>query len=577
MCSANLLSRALTTFKRRATVLALATAAFVAIGCAGKVLKLVVGGNAHDLRKRPANAAPNSPNRPGLLILALDGIDRALLYDMVRKGELPALEALLGGSDRGEFPHAYFASTLLATLPSTTMAAWVTAFTGVGPAQHGVAGNEFFIREERRFAAPAPATFDDDDPVIAIFTDQYLNKLCRAPSVYERMRQEDPDILVWVAMHHFYAGADRLLVTKPTVVVEAFEAFFQEAMAKLATQKQSWATYEELDQQVMDVVVGALDAEILPDVLTVYVSGTDLYAHVAAEGPDAARRAYLREVVDPQLSRLAAKLRARGALDGRYVVVTSDHGHTEVVHDESHALTTKDEHTPVALLRKAGFRVRPFKLKVAKDDDFQAVLAYQGAMAYVYVADRTDCAQAKQICDWSRPPRYVDDVLAAADAFYENNENGLLVPELKGALDMVLTRRPRPYADEDLPFEVYVGRGAVVPVETYLAEHPHPNYVDAPSRLRELAVGPHGERAGDVLLLAHYGDRDAPEGRYYFAQPYHSWHGSPSRKDSEIPLIVARAGDSTDAIRRIVEHALGEDPHQQKVTDLLLSLRRQPR
>jgi hypothetical protein len=142
---------------------------------------------------------------------------------------------------------------------------------------------------------------------------------------------------------------------------------------------------------------------------------------------------------------------------------------------------------------------------------------------------------------------------------------------------MVLTRRPRPYADEDLPFEVYVGRGAVVPVETYLAEHPHPNYVDAPSRLRELAVGPHGERAGDVLLLAHYGDRDAPEGRYYFAQPYHSWHGSPSRKDSEIPLIVARASDSTDAIRSIVEHALGEDPHQQKVTDLLLSLRRQPR
>jgi predicted AlkP superfamily pyrophosphatase or phosphodiesterase len=578
---ADLLSRAAATSKRMSKrqriVLALAAAAFATIGCAGKVWKLVVGGNAHELRKRLANVAPNSPNHPGLLILALDGVDRALLYDMVRKGDLPALGALLGGGERGEFPHAYFNSTLLSTLPSTTMAAWVTAFTGVGPAEHGVAGNEFFIREERRFAAPAPATFNDDTPVVAVFTDQYLNKLCRVPSVYERMRQEDPNVLVWVAMHQFYAGADRLLVTKPTVVVEAFEAYFQEAMTKLATQKQSWATYEELDEQVMDVVIGALDAETLPDVLTVYVSGTDLYAHVAAEGPDIARRAYLREVVDPQLDRLAMKLRARGALDGRYVVVTSDHGHTEVVHDESHALTTKEEHSPVAVLRKAGFRVRPFKLEVARDDDFQAVLAYQGAMAYVYVADRAACREQKQVCDWSRPPRYREDVLPVADAFYENNKDGSLVPELKGALDMVLTRPPRPYAEEDLPFAVYVGGGAVVPVETYLAEHPHPNYVDAPSRLRELAVGPHGERAGDVLLLAHYGDRDTPDGRYYFADPYHSWHGSPSRKDSEIPLIVARAGGSTDAIRSIVEHALGEHPHQQKVSDLLLSLRRLPR
>jgi len=163
---ADLLSRAAATSKRMSKrqriVLALAAAAFATIGCAGKVWKLVVGGNAHELRKRLANVAPNSPNHPGLLILALDGVDRALLYDMVRKGDLPALGALLGGGERGEFPHAYFNSTLLSTLPSTTMAAWVTAFTGVGPAEHGVAGNEFFIREERRFAAPAPATFNDD-------------------------------------------------------------------------------------------------------------------------------------------------------------------------------------------------------------------------------------------------------------------------------------------------------------------------------------------------------------------------------------------------------------------------------
>ncbi|MDP9001664.1 MAG: alkaline phosphatase family protein [Myxococcota bacterium] len=565
-----------TTRPRARSIFALA-AALATVGCAGKGVKLVMGGDSHELRKRPQGSEPNSPGHPAILVLAFDGVDRALLYETLHRGDMPGLAGLLGGVQGSEFPHAYFDPALLSTLPSTTMAAWVTAFTGVGPAHHGVTGNEFFIREERRLAAPAPATFNDHDPVISIYTDQYLNRLCVAPSVYERMRLEDPNVLVWVAMQQFYAGADRLLLTKPTVVVEAFQSFVEEAVTKLATQKETRAVYQKLDEQIMDVVVGALDAGPIPDVLTVYLSGTDLYAHVAAEGPDAARRRYLREVVDPQMQRLAEKLRARRALDGRYVVVTSDHGHTEVLHDEVHALTTKDEHTPPALLRKAGFRLRPFKLDVAKDDDFQAVLTYQGAMAYIYVADRSTCTNAKTICDWVRPPRYEEDVLPVADAFYRNNEDGSLVPELKGTLDMILTRRPRPFAEEALPFQVYVGGGNVVPIEKYLAENPHPTYVDVPSRLRELGVGPHGERAGDVILLAHDGDRDAPAQRYYFAEPYHSWHGSPSRKDSEIPLIVARAGDSTEAIRRVVDRALGEHPHQQKITDLLLSLRRLPR
>ena len=555
----------------------LVAATFALTGCGAKELKLLAEGPTHVLRTRPAGTPPNSPGHAPILVLAFDGVGRGILYDSLRQGEMPRLANLLGGKEGAGFPHAYFDDTLVATLPSTTMAAWVTAFTGVGPAHHGVTGNEFFIREERRFAAPAPATFSDKEPVLAIYTDQYINKLCLVPGVYERMRQEDPDVLVWVAMQHYYAGADRLLAARPTVVAQATEAYVEEALTKLASQKESRVVYQKLDEEMLSVLVGALDAGPLPDVLTVYFSGTDLYAHVAEEGPDAARRTYLREVVDPQIGRLAEKMRARGALDGRYVVVTADHGHTEVVHDAAHALSTKDQGTPPALLRKAGFRVRPFKLHVSpKEDDFQAVLAYQGAMAYVYVADRSTCANEKQVCDWSRPPRYAEDVLAAAAAFHENNEDGYLVPEMRGTLDMVLTRRPQPYAENDLPFEVYVGEGKTVPVEKYLADHPHPTYVDVAARLRDLGEGPHGERAGDIILLAHNGDRDVPAERYYFAEPYHSWHGSPSRQDSELPLIVSQPASSTEVLGGLVRRALGDHPHQQRVTDLLLELRRQP-
>lgn len=110
-------------------------------------------------------------------------------------------------------------------------------------------------------------------------------------------------------------------------------------------------------------------------------------------------------------------------------------------------------------------------------------------------------------------------------------------------------------------------------VGAYLKEHPHPTYVSMNERLRDLGVGMHGERAGDILLLAHNGDRDDPMHRFYFAAPYRSWHGGPSKLDSDIPLVVASRRHSSDAIAAWVKGALGERPFQQKVTDVLLGLR----
>jgi hypothetical protein len=463
---------------------------------------------------------------------------------------------------------------MLSTLPSSTMVAWATALTGVPPARHGIAGNEFFVRETLQFAAPVPVSIEDSTPVLACYTDDYADKLRLAPSVWERMRDDDPDVLVWVAMQHFHPGADRLLLTDRNVIAKAFEAFVEEQVAEKVADTHSRKVYEDLDDEVVDVVTDRLRTGPVPDVLSVYLSGPDSYAHVADEGPDPARRTYLREVIDPLVARLATRLEERDALADRWVVVTSDHGHSEVLRDDRHALSMAGDHEPPALLAKAGFRVRPFKLDVPRDADFQAVLAYEGAMAYVYVADRSRCATPGQPCDWMQPPRYREDVLAAADAFWTNNRDGRLVPELRGTLDMVLVRRPRPVAEDDLPFEVYVGGGRSVPVAAYLRAHPHPTYVDLDARLRDLAVGPHGERAGDVLLIAHNGDRKRPEDRYYFASLYRSWHGSPARKDSEIPLIVAHPSLASATVAEVVRGTIGERPRDQKLTDLLLALHR---
>jgi len=164
-------------------------------------------------------------------------------------------------------------------------------------------------------------------------------------------------------------------------------------------------------------------------------------------------------------------------------------------------------------------------------------------------------------------------VLSVADAFYTNNLHGAYVPQLRGTLDMVLVRRPQAAGVLSAPFEVYVGKHKLQPVAEYLRAHPHPTYVDLLARLNELTVGPHGDHAGDIILSTHSGDRSDPAQRYYFAAPYHSWHGSPSRGDSEIPLIVAHPQRSAQSIGALVQSALGAHPHQQRITDVLLALR----
>jgi hypothetical protein len=186
------------------------------------------------------------------------------------------------------------------------------------------------------------------------------------------------------------------------------------------------------------------------------------------------------------------------------------------------------------------------------------------------------CPGEHDRCAWSEPPRYEEDVLAAAEAFYRNNEDGSIVPGIKGDLDMIFVRKPKPVREVDNMFDVYVGNGKTMPVAEYLRAHPHPTYVALEPRLRELAVGTYGERAGDILLLAHNGDRDQPEERYYFSVPYRSWHGSPSRRDSEIPLIVAHPHRGAAAIRSFVTPILGDAPFQRKVTDIILKLRKAP-
>jgi hypothetical protein len=148
---------------------------------------------------------------------------------------------------------------------------------------------------------------------------------------------------------------------------------------------------------------------------------------------------------------------------------------------------------------------------------------------------------------------------------------------MKNTLDMILTRRPRPFAEDDLPFRVYVGHGRTVALKDYLRKHPHPDWIAFESRLRDLAVGRYGERAGDVILVARNGHGTAPDGRYYFSSsPQESVHGSASGQDSEVVLILAHPGRSVAELEKIAHGVLGRHSRSRQAADLVLRLLESP-
>jgi hypothetical protein len=75
-----------------------------------------------------------------------------------------------------------------------------------------------------------------------------------------------------------------------------------------------------------------------------------------------------------------------------------------------------------------------------------------------------------------------------------------------------------------------------------------------------------------VLLLARSGVEIPIDERFYFSARYSSWHGSPTRQDSEIPLLVIHPRRTGASVRERVRGAIGEAPDQLSITPLILDL-----
>jgi hypothetical protein len=544
-------------------------AALILPSC-GLITRTVVTGGEVPLK----TVAP--PRVPGkhVIVFALDGVSYDQLMKVVRSGKAPNIAGILGREEaQGEFEHGYAAPDVLTMLPSSTVADWSAIFTGQPPAVNGVTGDEWFVRERMRFFDPVPISSSkigtDLQKAVA---DGMIGDELRVPTLYQDVNVDSNVSLLWI-----YRGATLYTTMGPS----SYAGFVTNLLAgTLSGESVEKTVSARLDLDSVDKLVAAIEEHGVPNLQTIYFPGIDAFAHTTPD-PLVSQLGYLALVTDKGVGQVLDEYRKKNALDDTYVFFVADHGQTPTLNDERHALGADGDATPFAVVANSGFRVRKAMttlvaaaagtLAAKGNEDYQAVLAYQGFMAYVYLADRSTCRGAGVRCDWKRPPRFKQDVMPVVRAFDRVNRTGRPFARLKGTIDLIFARVPTAAGTAGTPFQIFDGQ-RLVPIGQYLQAHPRPDLVDLEERMNWLGSGPYGNRAGDIALLAKSGGVPI-EGRYYFAaEPHYTWHGSADESDSHVPLMLIQVGGSGERMRKMVRANLGRQPSEKDLTPIVRAL-----
>jgi hypothetical protein len=501
-----------------------------------------------------------------VLVFAMDGAGYEQFLRAVSSGKAKNIMTLMGRRESAEiYEHAYSIANAMSVLP-TTMPAWVSIFTGQPPAYTGVTGDEFFIREQNRFYAPVPVSINTHEDTYRVLSNDLLGKLIQTPTLYELVK-----VRSYVSLNGVYRGADVFTdLDRATYTSIAADLLKSEVLGT----EPSDQVVARIDEDATTAVIKNLEQDGLPDLQVVYFPGIDVFTHHTPD-PLNSQELYLERVTDYSVGRILDYYRWAGVLDRTYVLFIADHGHTPTLPDADHALGSEEGADLLPrLLRHEGFRPRPFALTPAPgEQDYQAVVAYQGVVAYIYLADRSRCQEKKKQCSWGKPPRFKEDVMPVVRALYRSGQYGNPIPQLKGKLDLIFAREPVAPGQNAHPFDIFDGKN-LLPISTYMARHPRLDLIELDLRMKWLGAGPHGDRAGDIVVLPHFSSQDPIERRYYFGPRYYSEHGSPSLQDGHIPFVLARTTLSGKQLRAIAKPTIDQEPTQLDVASLIRRLLR---
>jgi predicted AlkP superfamily pyrophosphatase or phosphodiesterase len=254
---------------------------------------LIVGA---ELMVPAAQAAAEGPHRSHIYLVVVDGLDARWLPQMERTSRLRA---------SGACPISYREAE--SVMPARTNTNHVSLLTGVYPAAHGITGNWYWDRDRAHEATRLEAAalievetlftvIESEAPTLRTLGVFGKTKLARlfgeAPG-----RQHAPDVL-W--------GPKGTLTVWPLAMLRA-------------------PSFAE-DRAVMDAALAAMDQE--PDLAVMSLAQLDLASHRQGSSSEAAREAL--DQADAQIARLIEYLHARGRWERSIVLITGDHGFSEV-------------------------------------------------------------------------------------------------------------------------------------------------------------------------------------------------------------------------------------------------------
>ena len=467
----------------------------------------------------PADIPPSH-----LLIIDIDGLRQDVFYQALEEKRLPHIGRLVGGREAARGIH--FAA--VSTLPSVTFPSQTSFLTGLQPAQHGIAGNQFFDRFGlHNQGVPRFYAFDIGDTLI-------LDDAVRVYSDEAGLLGETLDKTTLTLPEQFVQKCRSAGVVYH-MLGRGATTWARPALLDMARFQKGGALFgltpQAFDEHMLANARRLLVQHPHPDLLLVYFLGLDHHAHT--HGPEV-EMDYLCRVVDEQVGNLLKDLRRAGWMRNTLTAIVSDHGQIAVIEDDRHSLRLS-----FPFDREMAYLFDALHLDVhdypGEGPDCDAVVASNGGTAHVYLQNRQG--------QWKDAPHFTQDVLPVAQAFWDANQTGIYCSDLQDALAMILARN----VEQDgwrADYQVFTPAG-LQPVGDFLAQHPQIQTVDAVARLQALA----GPASGDLLLVSNFA------GGFYFGAPVKGTHGGLHPDDSLCVLSLAWSGASPKQVAHLRQTA----------------------
>jgi Type I phosphodiesterase / nucleotide pyrophosphatase len=472
-----------------------------------------------------------------VLLIVIDGAAPRVFCPAVKTGRLRTMQRLAEAGCMHEASVSIF--------PSITPAAATSIITGCYPSEHGIEGAAWFQAPSGEIAY-----YGDDFWVIAregvgAFIDGFLLRLngdhLRAPTLFELVEgvgrsAASLNYLVYRGRHPHRLRVPRLLAMLPGVqrthLVNGpsrlhLGTLVDPSPKRRRTREPSGGPLHRFGMN--DAGTGALltalfETSPLPDFTVAYFADNDFHSH--AEGPVAALATLER--VDAMIG--DALERAGGlerVLPETAIVITSDHGHCEVLDDESRAVVRLDE------LLEDVVRIGKLGAPWAPEDDVMICPNMRAAQIYFHDQARR---HLDQVVERLLDAPGVDQIMwrrgsSAAEAAYA-------VASRNGRLEFARAV-PGPEAVDDSFGGTWCWTGDASALDLAPADG-RVGYRDYPNAFERIAGALDSEHSGDLWVTARPGSEfHVPGGAAHVGG---SSHGSLHALDSLSPVIVAGAG-----------------------------------